>query len=139
MTRSTLLSCSAVALLAAALGPRSPAADQPAPKAPAKVQYAWEILPILAANCFTCHGPDAKTRKAGLRLDVAQEATKELKSGARAIVPGNSKDSELVVRILATDGDRMPPPKSQHQLKEREKELLKRWIEEGAEYQPHWA
>jgi mono/diheme cytochrome c family protein len=107
--------------------------------AASKVQYNRDIQPILSSNCFTCHGPDQKNRKAGLRLDLAAAATKELKSGSRAIVPGDAKGSELVVRIFTSDSDRMPPAKSQHQLSQREKELLKRWVQEGAEYQPHWA
>jgi mono/diheme cytochrome c family protein len=105
-----------------------------------RVQYARDIQPILSSNCFACHGPDARTRKAGLRLDIPEEALKKLKSGSRAIVPGNAKASELVARILApTDRERMPPAKSNKHLKEPEKQLLKRWIEEGAEYQKHWA
>jgi mono/diheme cytochrome c family protein len=104
-----------------------------------KVQYARDILPILSANCFVCHGQDEKARKAGLRLDLAETATKQLKSGARAIVPGNPKASELIARINAVDEDRMPPPKSHKELKKAEKDLLERWIAEGAEYQRHWA
>jgi cytochrome c553 len=105
-----------------------------------RVQFARDIQPILATNCFTCHGPDEKTRKAGLRLDSAESSTKELKSGARAIVPGKSGSSELIARVFASsDDERMPPLKSQKHLKKAEKELLQRWIDEGAEYQPHWA
>jgi mono/diheme cytochrome c family protein len=111
----------------------------PTPKAAERVQYAREIQPILAANCFTCHGPDDKARKAGLRLDIAKDATKELANGDRAIVPGRTDDSELVARIFSNGGDRMPPAKSNHTLKDHEKQLLKRWIAEGAEYQKHWA
>jgi hypothetical protein len=107
--------------------------------APRKIQYARDILPILSSNCFVCHGQDEKNRKAGLRLDMAEVSTKPLKSGSRAIVPGNLMDSELIARISSKDTDRMPPPKSQKNLKDAEKELLKRWIAEGAEYQPHWA
>jgi hypothetical protein len=103
------------------------------------VQFARDIQPIFATNCFTCHGPDDKARKAGLRLDLAKEATKELPTGDRAIVPGRPDDSELVSRIFSDGSDRMPPAKSQHTLKEHEKQLLKRWIAEGAEYQRHWA
>ena len=118
-----------------------PGAEGQAPTpAKGKVQFARDIQPVLSANCFICHGPDEKTRKAGLRLDDAASATKELKSGARAIVPGKSGASELIARIFSdSDDERMPPPKSQKHLKKAEKDLLKRWIDKGAEYQPHWA
>jgi mono/diheme cytochrome c family protein len=113
----------------------------PSPASPAgKVEFARDILPIVSAHCFTCHGPDEKTRKAGLRLDLGETAMKKLKSGARAVVPGDVKSSELIARIFATDPDeRMPPAKTQKSLKDTEKALLKRWIEEGAVYQKHWA
>jgi mono/diheme cytochrome c family protein len=105
-----------------------------------KVDFARDVLPILSANCFTCHGPDEKPRKAGLRLDLGETATKKLRSGARAVVPGDPKNSELIARIFTNDPDeRMPPAKSQKTLKDAEKELLRRWIAEGAEYQKHWA
>lgn len=105
-----------------------------------KVQYARDILPILSTHCFTCHGPDAKLQKAGLRLDVAETAFKTLKSGSRAVVPGKVKESELLNRVHSTeDADRMPPPSTKKSLTAAEKQLLKRWIEEGAEYQRHWA
>src|SRR6516164_6505937 len=116
--------------------------DLPKPavkKTPARVQFARDIQPILSSNCFACHGPDARTRKAGLRLDIAEEAGKKLKSGSKAIVPGDVKASELVARIFAGETERMPPAKSNKHLKEAEKQLLKRWIEEGAQYQKHWA
>jgi len=74
-----------------------------------------------------------------LRLDLPEEAVKTLKSGGHAIVPGKAKDSELVARIFSAESDRMPPAKSHKTLKETEKLLLTRWIEEGAEYQKHWA
>lgn len=134
---STLLA--ATALLAAAVPLH---ADPPAPKsAPGgRVQFARDVLPILSANCFTCHGPDEKTRKAGLRLDLGETATKTLKSGARAVVPGDVKNSGLIARIFSNDSDeRMPPARTMKSLKDSEKALLKRWIEEGAEYQRHWA
>ncbi len=118
-------------------------ADSPVPKredTPAKIQFGRDILPILSANCLVCHGQDEKARKAGLRLDVAEGATRTLKSGSRAVVPGDLKQSELIARIFSTDDtERMPPPKSQHDLTPSQKELLKRWIAAGAEYQRHWA
>jgi cytochrome c553 len=134
MKRLAFLSATVAALVAGL----SAAGQAPAP-AGGKVQYARDIQPILATNCFICHGPDEKTRKAGLRLDHAESALRELKSGAHAIVPGKSGASEMIARIFSTDDDRMPPVKSQKHLKKAEKDLLKRWIDEGAEYQPHWA
>src|SRR5277367_5358134 len=75
-----------------------------------KVQFARDVLPILSTHCFTCHGPDAKTLKAGLRLDVFETATRKLKSGHFAVVPGKSSESELIARIFsADDSERMPP------------------------------
>jgi len=114
----------------------APAFSQPVEK----IQYARDILPILSTHCFTCHGPDEKLQKAGLRLDTHAGATKTLKSGGRAIVPGKGKDSELVARIFTDDeSERMPPKTTKVGLKDSEKVLLKRWIEEGAVYQQHWA
>jgi hypothetical protein len=105
-----------------------------------KVQFGRDVLPILSTHCFNCHGPDAKTTKAGLRLDVFETATKKLKSGNRAVVPGKAMDSELIARIFSTDdSERMPPMSAKKMLTDAEKSLLKRWIEEGAEYQRHWA
>jgi hypothetical protein len=136
MKRHLVLCC--IAVLAGAAGGQQ--GGQPAPAAAAKVQFGRDVLPILATNCFACHGPDDKARKAGLRLDLGETALRELRSGNRAIVPGDTSQSELVARIFATDASkRMPPAKSNHHLKPAEKELLKRWIAEGAEYQRHWA
>src|SRR5947209_16329295 len=132
--RHVFLLCGAVVLVGMAVS----ASARPEP-VPTKVQFARDILPVLSANCFACHGPDEKTRKAGLRLDLAEVATRKLKSGSRAVVPGDVQASELVARIFAADSERMPPAKSHKQLKESEKQLLKRWIAEGAAYQRHWA
>lgn len=105
-----------------------------------KVQFARDVLPILSTHCFTCHGPDAKLQKAGLRLDLFETATKKLKSGSRAVVPGNVKESELLARIFSDDdNERMPPKSAKKTLTDAEKALLQCWIEEGAEYQRHWA
>ena len=121
-----------IALLAFA----APLHAQPA----GKVQFARDVLPVLSTHCFTCHGPDAKSLKAGLRLDVFETATKKLKSGKHAVVPGKAKESELLARIFAVDEEeRMPPMSAKKLLTDAEKSLLKRWIEEGAEYQRHWA
>lgn len=104
------------------------------------VDFARDIRPILANNCFTCHGPDPKTRKSALRLDIRAEAVKAARSGTAPIVPGNPSASELVKRILAEDVDQvMPPLRSNKALTARDKELLRLWITEGAEYPRHWA
>ncbi len=99
------------------------------------ISFNRDIRPILSDKCFFCHGPDKNQRKADLRLD-AREAAIE----AKAIVPGKPDDSSLVERIFSDDPDElMPPPDSHKKLSPREKELFKRWIAEGAEYQGHWA
>jgi Protein of unknown function (DUF1553)/Protein of unknown function (DUF1549)/Planctomycete cytochrome C len=99
------------------------------------VEYNRDIRPILSENCFLCHGPDKNHRKAGLRLDDRQSAlTKE------AIVPGKADASEVITRIFSGDAEEvMPPPESTKTLTPAQKELLKRWIAEGATFQAHWA
>ena len=102
--------------------------------------FTREVRPILSRNCFKCHGPDDAARKSKLRLDVREQALQPAKSGAIAIVPGNADKSELVKRIFSTDSDEvMPPPSTRIQLTSSEKEILKRWIAAGAEYQENWA
>ena len=104
-----------------------------------RVEFNRDILPILSDKCFACHGFDAKTRKAKLRLDTAEGAY-ALRDGAQAIKPGVLDRSEVWHRITSTDPEVvMPPPKRDKNLSEAEKDLLRRWIEQGAEYQPHWA
>jgi hypothetical protein len=104
------------------------------------LRFNRDIRPILSDNCFSCHGPDAAHRQAGLRLDLRDEAIKPAESGDTAIVPGKPTASMLVMRIESTDaGESMPPPKSHKRLSPAQKERLKRWIAEGAEYESHWA
>ncbi len=104
------------------------------------LRYNRDIRPILSDNCFACHGPDKANQKAGLRLDVRDVAIKPVESGDTAIVPGNVDNSTLVARILASDEDEiMPPPKSHKKLSAAQKEILKRWVAEGAAYEQHWA
>jgi hypothetical protein len=99
-----------------------------------KVDFNREVRPILAGKCYACHGPDDDKREAGLRLDVREAAVKE------AIVPGNPAASEVWQRIISQDPDDvMPPPSSPKQLTSTERVTLKRWIEQGAEYQEHWS
>jgi hypothetical protein len=103
------------------------------------ISFNQHIRPILTDRCFTCHGPDAATREAALRLDLEQHATAQLPdSGNTAIVPGNLTASELIARITDPD-QRMPPPESNLKLTTSEIELLKRWIREGAKWERHWA
>src|SRR5436190_16106337 len=115
--------CSTTMLLLA--GTNAPARGQQKSVAPSasKIQYARDILPILSTHCFTCHGPDDKLRKAGLRLDSHEAAIKNLKTGSRAIVPGKVKESELIVRLHAEDSERMPPKSANKVLKDSEKKL----------------
>src|SRR5688572_22630358 len=106
----------------------------------AEVDFLRDVRPILSSHCFKCHGPDETTRKANLRLDVREEALKPAKSGALALVPGEVEKSELLKRIFATDEeDLMPPPSAKLPLSAAQKETLRQWIAEGAEYRPHWA
>jgi Protein of unknown function (DUF1549)/Protein of unknown function (DUF1553)/Planctomycete cytochrome C len=106
----------------------------PAAAVMAEVSYNQDIRPILAENCFYCHGQDPNKRKADLRLDV-REAAVEL----GAFVPGKADESELVARLFTHDADElMPPAKSNRKLSEKQKELLKQWIAEGAKYEKHW-
>lgn len=108
---------------------------------PEVVDFNFHVKPILSDRCFQCHGPDANKREANLRLDDPSSAIKErLESGGRAIVPGNARKSELYRRIISEDPEhRMPPQESNLTLNSREIALLTRWIEDGAEYKPHWS
>lgn len=108
--------------------------------AEARIDFTQDVRPILANHCFKCHGPDEVARKAQLRLDVRAEAIKPAKSGTIAIVAGRADKSELVMRIFTeNEDDVMPPPATKHPLSPTQKDVLKRWIAEGAEYKPHWA
>ena len=104
-----------------------------------RIEYNRDIRPILSENCFSCHGTDSASRKAGLRLDHFENATNTLENGSVAIVPGQPDKSELIRRIYATDDDQMPPEKVNKVLKPEQKALLKHWIAAGAQYEPHWA
>lgn len=96
--------------------------------------FAKEVRPILAKHCFKCHGPDEKNRKGDLRLDVREGAIESV------VVPGKPGESELVARILAHEKSKvMPPPSTKTTLTAEQKDILKRWISAGAEYQQHWA
>ncbi len=130
--------------LAVALWPMIVSGEHPSqrnrPDRPDRLVFARDVLPILSNHCFQCHGPDAKDRQAGLRLDDRHSALSLLESGQRAVVPGDTSASELVTRIGSSDPESMMPPKSSLKpLQEFQRRVLIRWIEEGAEYQSHWA
>ncbi len=100
------------------------------------VDFNREIRPIISDNCFTCHGPDENQRMAKLRFDTKEGAF--AKQGV--IVPGDSAKSKLIKRITSKDPNVvMPPPDSGHKLTDKQIELLKRWIDEGAQWNEHWA
>ncbi len=103
------------------------------------VDFNRQIRPILSDNCFHCHGPDEKTREADLRLDNKEGAFAK-REGDAIIVPGDSAASALFKRITTEDdSERMPPPQSEKKLTAEQIELLKRWLNEGAQWQEHWA
>src|SRR5205823_5662506 len=111
----------------------------PAAWAGGRLEYNRDVRPILAENCFACHGPDSAARKAGLRLDRAEEAT-ALRNGHAAIVKGNPGASEMVRRIsTAPAALRMPPASTGKKLTPQQAATLTRWVAEGAEYEKHWA
>ena len=119
-------------------GPKSYA---PAPELePAPLRYGRDIRPILSDRCFLCHGPDRDHQKAGLRLDIREEAIAPREDGA-AIVPGDAEASEIWKRINSHDPDEvMPTPESgKSTLSPAEREIIRRWIEMGAPYESHWA
>lgn len=104
------------------------------------VDFLRDVRPILSSHCFKCHGPDEATRKGRLRLDQREDALRPARSGEPAIVPGHPDRSELLVRIFTeNEDDLMPPSATKHPLSAAQKDTLKRWIEQGAEYRPHWA
>lgn len=104
------------------------------------VDFNTDIRPILSANCFKCHGLDEGARKSKLRLDIRQTAISPAKSGKLPIVPGHPERSELIRRVFASNSDDvMPPSSTKVTLTDAQKELLKRWIAQGAEYKTHWA
>jgi hypothetical protein len=124
MTNRAVETFALVSLVLAASGA---AADPPS--------YSRDVRPILAENCFACHGPDSGARKAKLRLDIRDVAV-----ARGAIVPGKPDESKLVARVFSADpGEIMPPPKTKKQLTGQQKETLKRWIAAGADYEAHWA
>lgn len=107
---------------------------------PSQVSFSRDIQPILSEHCNQCHGVDENTREASLRLDIRDHALEGGDSGEPAIVPGNLDASELMYRITSSDeGEVMPPPDFEKPLSKDQVALLTKWIEEGADYELHWA
>src|SRR5688572_3012605 len=108
---------------------------------PSLVDFGRDIRPILSDNCFACHGPDKDKRKAGLRLDLKEEAFRKLDSGDFAIVPGKPDQSRLlaVVSLPPAHDDHMPPTKTGKKLSASQVDLLRRWITQGAKWAEHWS
>jgi hypothetical protein len=133
MIRAGCLWLGAAAVMLFPLGERLPAAEK-------TVRFNRDIRPIMSDTCFRCHGPDASTRMAGLRLDIRDEALRKSRTGVIPIVPGDPAKSAVVQRVLSTHPARVMPPRSAHkELTETQKKLIERWVAEGAEYEGHWA
>ncbi len=132
------LSRSAVRLLAAACLAAVPCGrpDASAAESPAdRLSYNKDIRPLLVENCFACHGADSAGRKADLRLDRRDDAVEH-----GAIVPGDPDSTAILDRVFSMDPDVvMPPPETKKTLSAEQKDLLVRWVREGAEYEPHWS
>ena len=103
------------------------------------VDFDRDIRPLLSDRCFICHGPDAESRRAGLRLDLREDAVRD-RGGYAVIVPGAAAESEFMARIRHPEADEvMPPPSSRLSLNDGEVKLFARWIDEGAVFDRHWA
>lgn len=118
--------------------------DRPAGKASAHrgPDFNKEVQPILASNCFSCHGPDPGNRKGGLRLDLEEAALKKRSGKPDAIVPGHPEKSEMMARIESKDPHHLMPQTAEGEakpMKPADIAILKKWIEAGAHYEPHWA
>ena len=140
LTPNTFLSLGFVAITLFACNEVPPSSQ--VQRIPEQVDFNFHVKPILSDRCFACHGPDEKARKANLRLDVAETAFAALDSMGEhfAIIPGDPDQSELVHRIYHSDPELlMPPPESKLSLTDFEKEVLQKWIKQGAEWKEHWA
>lgn len=115
--------------------------DRPVAAAESKpIEFNRDIRPILSENCFQCHGPDERARQAGLRFDKHEPALAQLESGKWALKPGSSSESELIARVTSADADlHMPPAATGKVLTAEQIDLLKRWIDGGAQWQDHWS
>ena len=117
----------------------APASAAPPDPDPARVDFNREVRPVLSDKCFACHGPDEGQRQAKLRLDTREGAFAD-RGGYQVIVPGDRSKSKLFQRIShEQEIARMPPPAADRQLDQAEVDLLGRWIDQGADWQTHWA
>src|SRR4051812_39897923 len=131
-------------IFASGLAATCAAAPAGGPALPQVIEFNRHIRPIMSNTCFKCHGPDVKNNKSDLRLDLPDVAYAPHKNAKGRVsiplVPGKPEKSEVWRRLSTTDkGEMMPPVESLHQLSDRDRALFKRWIEQGAKYQSHWA
>ena len=116
-----------------------PVPPQKPPKTTTKVDFSRDIRPIFSGKCFACHGPDEAARMSKLRLDTEEGAFGDL-GGRHAIVPKKPSVSEVIRRITAKEKSRrMPPPYSDYTLSEKEIDLIRLWIKQGAPWLEHWS
>jgi hypothetical protein len=107
---------------------------------PTRISFNRDVRPILSDTCFHCHGFDQKSRMAGLRLDLREEAIQETENGITPIVPGDPTASAIIERVFSSNADDVMPPIEAHkELTAAQKETLRRWVAQGAVYEPHWA
>src|SRR5262245_18725068 len=136
--RRALICIPLLAAMLTAAGLAGQNANRATPADSSRVRFNRDVRPILA-TCFRCHGPDESSRRAGLRLDLRDEALKPRQNGA-PIIPGNAAENLIIKRIFETDSARIMPPASIHkELSATQKETIQRWVQEGAEYEGHWA
>jgi len=103
------------------------------------VDFDRDIRPIFSDRCFACHGPDQKQRMANLRLDIKDGGVYSTRGSYQLVVPGDAEKSRLYQRIAASLNTRMPPVAAGPALTETQVQLVKRWIDEGAKWEVHWA
>jgi hypothetical protein len=133
---------STAALLGAAVGCHTARPATATANGSQHLDFNQDVQPILAANCFSCHGPDPEMRKAGLRLDLEESAFRKRPGHPDAIVPGHPEQSELIKRIESKDSHHLMPQSSQGEakpMKAADIAVLREWVREGAVYRPHWA
>src|SRR5580704_14906014 len=130
------------ALLGTAVGCHNGQARMGTVQAAQHLDFNQDVQPILASNCFSCHGPDPEMRKSGLRMDLEESAFRKRPGHPDAIVPGHPEQSELIKRIESKDPHHLMPQNAQGEakpMKAADIAILEEWVREGAVYRPHWA